>query len=267
MLMPQQLDARDVIIAEPASTLLALDFDGTLAHIVDDPTQAYAHERAVSALARLGQRLGHLAIITGRPVDQALQLGGFAGRDGLERLQIFGQYGLEHWDASSGTVVKPPRPVVMVELASALPAWLAEHNADGVRIEDKGLAIALHTRGLDPSVLKRLSSELSALAAHFGLDLEPGRQVVELRTAVIDKGDVLRQLVFTTGARQVIFGGDDLGDLPAFRVVRELEADGLIGLLLCSASGEQDALIDLADIVLDGPDAVAGWLESLADEL
>lgn len=265
--MPQQLATRDAIIAEPGSTLLALDFDGTLAHIVDDPTQAYAHERAVEALARLGHRLGHLAIITGRPVEQALELGGFAGRDGLEQLQIFGQYGLEHWEASSGTVIKPPRPDVMVELASALPAWLAKHEAGDVRIEDKGLAIALHTRGLDPAVLDRLAPELSALAAHFDLDLEPGRQVVELRTAVVDKGDVLRQLVLTTGARHVIFGGDDLGDLPAFRAVRELEDSGVTGLLLCSASGEQDALIGLADIVLDGPDAVALWLEALADEL
>lgn len=265
--MPQQLLARDAILADPGSTLLALDFDGTLAHIVDDPTQAFAHVRSVEALSRLGSRLGHIAIITGRPVEQALRLGGFAGVAGLERLQIFGQYGLEHWDASTGQLLVPPPSEVIGEVMALLPQWLAEHHAAGVRIENKGLAIALHTRGLDPSILIRITPALADLAARQGLDLEPGRQVMELRTAVVDKGDVLRQLVETTEARQIIFAGDDLGDLPAFKAVRDFEAEGLTGLLLCSDSGEQDVLAALADVVLDGPDAVAEWLGALADEL
>ncbi len=64
----------------------------------------------------------------------------------------------------------------------------------------------------------------------------------------------------------MIFAGDDLGDLPAFDAVDQLRAEGLDGLLICSASTEQDALVARADIVLDGPDAVATWLEELADE-
>ena len=36
---------RSAIVADPGHTLLALDFDGTLAHIVDDPTQAFALSR------------------------------------------------------------------------------------------------------------------------------------------------------------------------------------------------------------------------------
>ena len=62
------------MIADPGGTLLALDFDGTLAHIVDDPSQAYAHERSVAALARLGRVLGQVAIVTGRPVARRSSL-------------------------------------------------------------------------------------------------------------------------------------------------------------------------------------------------
>ena len=93
-----------------------------------------------------------------------------------------------------------------------------------------------------------------------------GRQVIELRAPGIDKGDAVRALVERLGARQVIFAGDDLGDLPAFTAVEELRDAGMGGLLICSASAEQDALVARADIVLDGPDAVADWLEALADE-
>jgi trehalose 6-phosphate phosphatase len=259
--------SRDAVVKDPAGTLLALDFDGTLSHIVDDPTRAFAHPVSVEALARLGPVLGQIAIITGRPVRQALELGGFDGRPGLERLVIFGQYGAERWDAADGVTSEPERPAPVARLAAMLPGWLAERGAQDVRIEDKGLAIALHTRGVDPALLDTLREPVSALADELGLAVEPGRQVIELRGLGHDKGGALLAIADECGARQVVFGGDDLGDLPAFAAVEHLRTQGVDGLLLCSASAEQDALVARADIVLDGPDAVAEWLRDLADDL
>lgn len=258
---------RAAVVADPAGTLLALDFDGTLAPIVHDPTEAFAHPASVDALARLGAVLGQVAIITGRPVRQALELGGFEGRPGLERLVIYGQYGAEHWDAVNGVTAEPDRPAAIDQLAEQLPAWLAAHGAQDVRIEDKGLAIALHLRGVSTTALDALEAPVVELAERLGLAVEPGRQVIELRSPGPDKGQVLRHLALALHARQVIFGGDDLGDLPAFDAVEVLRREGVGGLLLCSASTEQDALVARADTVLDGPDAVAVWLTDLADEL
>jgi trehalose 6-phosphate phosphatase len=258
---------RAAVIADPAGTLLALDFDGTLAHIVDDPTRAFAHPGSIDALGRLGAVLGQVAIVTGRPVRQALELGGFEGRAGFEHLVIYGQYGAERWAAVDGVTSEPDRPAAIADLAALLPDWLAERGANGVRIEDKGLAIAIHTRGVDPAVLDALTVPVADLAAGLGLAVEPGRQVVELRGTGHDKGDSLRSLAAAMDARHVIFAGDDLGDLAAFDAVDELRAQGVDGMLICSASDEQDALVARADLVLDGPDAVAAWLEALADEL
>jgi trehalose 6-phosphate phosphatase len=199
-------------------------------------------------------------------VRQALELGGFAGMDGLDRLVIWGQYGAERWDAATSETFEPERPEPVRRLAEALPGWLEERGAGHVRIEDKGLAIAVHTRGIDPGLIDELAEPLSALAGELGLLVEPGRQVIEMRAPGINKGDAVRALVDRLGARQVIFAGDDLGDLPAFTAVEELRHAGIGGLLICSASTEQDALVARADIVLDGPDAVADWLESLADD-
>lgn len=259
--------ARAAVLADPAGTLLALDFDGTLAHIVDDPTRAYAHPGSVDALSRLGAVLGQVAIITGRPVRQALELGGFAGRPGLGSMVIRGQYGAERWDAATGEIREPSRPGAIDRLAVQLPGWLAQHGAEAVRIEDKGLALALHTRGVAPGLLDDLADDLERLAVEHGLALEPGKQVMELRAPGIDKGDALLELVRAQGASQVIFAGDDLGDLPAFDAVDALRAEGVAGLLLCSESTEEVALSSRADVVLAGPDAVAAWLEELADEL
>jgi trehalose 6-phosphate phosphatase len=235
--------------------------------MVDDPTTAFAHEHAVDAVARLGPLIGQVAIITGRPVRQALELGGFADRPGMESLVICGQYGAERWDAATGETHTPEPPVAVRQLAERLPQWLAEHGADHVRVEDKGLAVAVHTRGLDDGVLGALAGPLAALAAEYGLSVEPGRQVVELRANETDKGMVLERLVEEVSARHVVFAGDDLGDLPAFDAVDRLRTRGLTGLLVCSASDEQDILVARSDLVLDGPDAVAVWLGGLADAL
>ncbi|MCW2748702.1 MAG: otsB [Nocardioidaceae bacterium] len=257
------------IRANPKGTLLALDFDGTIAEIINDPTNAYAHPLALDALARLGGVLGKVAVITGRPVEVAKRLGRFVGRAGLEDLVILGQYGVERWDAATGAVTAPPVPDSVVELEAMLPGWLDAHEASGLMIEHKGRAIVLHTRGHeDPAgTAGRLFEPVSDLAASFGLIVEPGKNVLEIRAGGYDKGDALRELVAEFGADQIIFAGDDLGDLPAFEAVSELRDVGKPGILICSASHEQDALVARADVVVEGPTGVAAWLNRLADEL
>ena len=254
-------------MTDPGQTLLALDFDGTLAHIVEDPASAYIHPDSLAALRRLGPVLRAIVIITGRPVDEARRLGRFEEGEGLEDLVVCGQYGAERWDAATGHVRRPTRPDAVHDLAERLPSWLAEHDAQHLRVEDKGLAIALHTRGIAPGLLDTLSPQLAALAAEFDLHMEPGRQVLEFRALRTDKGETLRRAVEGLQPRTLLFAGDDLGDLPAFREAIAMREDGLDVTLVCSASAEQDALVELADVVLDGPDAVAAWLTGLADRL
>lgn len=251
----------------PGDTLLALDFDGTLSPIVDDPAAAVIHPGSLEALQRLGGVLGRIAIVTGRPVAQVLDLSGFEGAPGLERLVVCGQYGAERWDAQTGRLSAPTPPAAVTELSRRLPDWLAERSASGVRIEEKGLAVALHTRGVASGALDLIAEPLGRLAHELGLHVEPGRQVIEVRAPGTDKGATLLSLVDEFAPRRVVFVGDDLGDLPAFRAVERLRAEGIDGYLVCSASAEQDALVPLSDLVLDGPDAVAAWLAGWADDV
>ena len=109
----------------------------------------------------------------------------------------------------------------------ALPAVLRAAGApDGTWVEDKGHAVAVHTRGAaDPErALDRLRGPLGELAERLGLAAEPGRLVIELRPPGVDKGTALTGLAKERAARSVLFCGDDLGDLPAFAAVRALRA-------------------------------------------
>lgn len=261
--------AYEAILQRPKATLVAVDFDGTLAPITDDPEQAYADPDAVAALGRLGSLVARIVVITGRPARTAIQLGRFDQTPGLDRLIVLGQYGVERWDASTGEYVIPPAPPAIAAVADEIPGLLAELGLTGVRLENKGRAIGVHTRELrDPAnAFRRLEGPLADLAERHGLHLEPGKSVLEIRALGMDKGEALRDIVVETGARQVIFAGDDLGDLPAFRAVEQLRTEGIDGLLICSASHEEDALAGLSDLVLDGPAGVAAWLTALAARL
>ena len=250
---------------EPARALIATDFDGTLAPIVADPREARADPGAVAALRELAGLAGTLAVITGRPAAEAVELGGFESVPGLI---VLGHYGLERWQ---GGALTGPGDLPGVEAArQRLPGVLAGTGApEGVWVEDKGSALAVHTRrAADPvGALAALREPLAGLAADVGLVVEPGRLVIELRPPGMDKGAALTALVAERKAGPVLFAGDDLGDLAAFAAVRALRGEGHPGVTVCSASGEVSELAAEADLVVDGPGGVAALLSWLARSL
>jgi trehalose 6-phosphate phosphatase len=257
------------IIADPADTLIALDFDGTIAPIVDDPDSARADPAAVDALARLGRYVSAIAVVTGRPAATAVRLGGFRRHPGLDRMIVIGQYGAERWNARTDEFHADPVPPAITQVAKEIPRLLDQLGLTDVRIEHKGRAVGVHTREHEDPVgaYSQLLPRLRDLADRHGLRLEPGKLVLEIRTPDSDKGHAMRGLVDELAPRQIVFIGDDLGDVPAFDTVAELREQGLFGLLVYSASAEEDALAERADLTAHGPEGVASWLTDLADQL
>lgn len=255
----------EALTADPASALVASDFDGTLSPIVSDPAVAVAVDGAAGALARLAPLVGTLAIITGRPAAEAVELGGFAGVSGLI---VLGHYGAER--LQDGALRADSAPDGIAAAREALPGLLAAAGApDGIRLEDKGMALAVHVRqAADPeAALALLREPLGRLAADNGLVLEPGRLVFELRPPGTDKGAALRALAAERGARSVLFCGDDLGDLPAFAALRDLRAAGVAGCAVASSSYEAPTVTAAADLVVDGPAGIVRLMNGLADTL
>ncbi|MFF6786524.1 trehalose-phosphatase [Streptomyces sp. NPDC012510] len=267
---PAGRDALDAILDRPGRTVIALDFDGTLAPIVPDPEQARAHPDAVAALAALAPKVAAVAVVTGRPAGVAVRHGGFAGVPGLEHLVVLGHYGAERWDAVTGTVSAPaPHPGVAAVRAE-LPGLLDSVGArQGTWIEEKGRAVAVHTRrATDPqAAFEALRSPLTDLAARHGLIVEPGRLVLELRPPGMDKGVALREYLEETDAEAVLYAGDDLGDIPAFATLEKLRTEGTPALLVCSGSTEVTELSERADVVVDGPEGVVRLLAAIADRM
>ena len=294
-LTPTARKRYDAVVAAAGATVVGLDYDGTLSPIVADPTQAVIHPDAPDVLVALAAQVRAVVVVTGRPAAQAVSLGGLSAvadrlGDGA-LLLVLGQYGHERWDSASRTVTSPPPPEGLIALAAELPSLLAAHDAGSAFVEDKGLALAVHTRRLpDPqAAFERLRPVLAEAADRHGLHLEPGRMVLELRAPGMNKGDAVLAVASELDAGALVFAGDDLGDVEAFRAVAALRdrglpppggsglsaddgraapgGSGLPGLLICSGSEEQTALVELADVVVDGPEGVLALLRQLTTDL
>lgn len=240
-------------------TLVALDFDGVLAPIVDRPDEAVALRGTSAVLTALAERVLRVAVVTGRPALDAVRLGGLEDVPGIT---VLGHYGLQRWESGH---LESPQTEAGVPVARERAFELAA-TRPGVHVEDKGHSVALHTRNSsDPGrALEELRPHAEAIAAETGLQITPGRFVLELRPEGADKGSALRALVEQTGAGAVVYAGDDLGDLPAVATVRELVAEGVPGLVVCSDAEEaSEQLRDAADLVVPGPDGVQSVLRTL----
>ncbi len=255
------------LVRAAAGAVVGLDFDGTLSPIVDDPTAAHIHADAREVLVDLAGQVAAIAGITGRPARQALDLGGLeevgnAIGDAGKQLFLFGQYGNERWTSTNRRIISPRPPAGLSAFERELPRVLRRADAADAYIEDKGLAVAVHTRRLeDPAAaFSRLLPLLRDLAASNNLIVEPGRSVIEVRSPGVDKGAVVMRLAEELEIGGFLFAGDDLGDLEAFDAVESLAKRGLPTLLVCSGSDEENVLAGRADVVVRGPDGVLDLL-------
>lgn len=268
---PEGPQRYDELLAAATETVVGLDFDGVLSPIVPDPATAVIHPDGPRTLVELAAQVRGVAVITGRPARQAVELGRLdevADRisgQGNE-LHVLGQYGNERWSSATREVVSPPAPEGLAGFVHELPELLRTAGTLDAFVEEKGLAVAVHTRRLSQPqpAFDRLLPVLREAAARHGLGVEPGRLVVEVRAPGMHKGQALHTIFEELDARGVMFAGDDLGDVEAFKAVAELRDQGAPALLVCSGSEEQRALVELSDVVVDGPDGVLMLLRQFA---
>ncbi len=246
------------LLAGPATSAVLTDFDGTLAPIVADPSQARPSDGAARVLEALVARFGVVAVVSGRPVAFLQQhLGAVGG------LRFAGLYGLER--ATGAGPVTPAAGVddwraAVTAAEDRLAAWAPE----GVVVEGKGLAVTVHWRQA-PDRAAEAEAAARDVAAAVGLRAHAGRASVELRPPLaVDKGTVVDEL--SADARAACYLGDDTGDLAAFDALGRLASrTGAAVVRVAAAEPEcPDELLLAADAVVDGPAGALGLLTYLA---
>ena len=252
----ERSDALAPFLHDPADAAILVDFDGTLAPIVEEPAAARPLAGAVEALESLAARYAVVGVVSGRPLA-------FLEAHLPGSLALSGLYGIE-WRRAGARGEHPAaaewRPVV----ADAVERARRELPAE-VEVEPKGTSLTLHVRR-HPELTGAAHAWADATAATLGLAVRPAKRSVELHPPVtVDKGTVVEALVGPLGA--ACFIGDDLGDLPAFDALDRLEARGCRVLRVVVETSEvvPDVLAK-ADLVVPGPEGTLELLRDLLDE-
>ena len=247
------------LATDPTRGALFLDFDGTLAAIVEDPTGARPLPGVPALLTELGRTFALVAVVSGRPTAF---LGDVLGRP--EGVTLVGLYGLER-------ALRGPEHDAWASVIDEVVAEARAEAPEGVYVEPKGLTVTLHWRGA-PEHKDWVLAFAERQHAHHGLAVHEGRHERELRPPVqVDKGTVVRTLVAEHAGQlgAVAVFGDDMGDLPAFAAARELTGpDGrpLAHVRVAAVDAESPREVaEHADLTVRGAAGAVELLRALAD--
>lgn len=235
-----------------------LDFDGTIAEIVNQPTAATLVEGVATELSRLARHCP-VGIISGRDLaDVRARVGvpgiWYAGSHGFELVGPDGQ----HYENEEAAAAEPD----LVRVTSTLCDRL--RSVPGVLVESKRFAVSVHYRNVDAErVDEVISIACAAVAEEPRLRATGGRKVVEIRPDVDwDKGRALSWVLDHVGASDdllPIYVGDDLTDEDAFDAI---ESSGF-GIVV--RHGEDGDRRSAARFAVDGPAQVHELLQRIAD--
>ena len=236
--------------------LVAVDFDGTLAPLVTDPLHATAVPGGLEALhdaATLGGVTA--AVVSGRDVATLAMLTGIGPDDGITLIGSHGAQTNRADRAALGSAAGAAFPdgaaaALLDTVRDELEAVRSRYPA--VRLEDKAAAVALHTRDVERGVAEAATKAAhEAARRHPGVQVIPGKEVVELSVSAADKGSSLVDLARASSSNATLYVGDDATDERAFAALRPLSGD----LTVKVGAGETVALHRVPD-----PEAVAELL-------
>jgi trehalose 6-phosphate phosphatase len=224
-----------------SNTLLAFDYDGTLAPIVSDPASADMRPKTRALLAAVAA-LYPVTVISGRAqADVARRL------RGVGVASVIGNHGIESWHKAgrSGAEVQRWLPAIAAAIASF----------KGVVLEDKTFSVAIHYRA-SREKKKARAAILEATASIAGVRVIPGKQVINvLPLAAPHKGIALERERHRLGCDTAVYVGDDTTDEDVFELDRP-------GRLLCVRVGSNRA--SAAAYTLANQKAIDGFLRTLA---
>lgn len=202
------------VIARTPSLLVACDYDGTLAPIVDNPSDAHPHRESVAALRALASFPDtHVAVVSGRSLRDLATLSRLP-----EEIHLIGSHGSE-FDAGFLRELDDEQIALRGKVTEELSAIAA--SDPGFIIEMKPASVAFHYRNASPQAAdEALGKVWDGPAARPGVRCKEGKMVIELAVIDTNKGTAVEKLRRQVSADAVVFLGDDVTDEDAFKCLQ-----------------------------------------------
>ncbi|HHT32409.1 MAG TPA: trehalose-phosphatase [Corynebacterium sp.] len=239
-------------VASAETLVVALDFDGTLADLGDDPMAVRPREGNVELVSRLSALpRTEVVILSGRQLRDLRYL------SGMEHVaRLVGSHGAEPQD---GLALSEAESALLEAVDLRLREVLAEADDDRAWVERKPAARVLHVRLLDDEVRKRrvLDHAMSFFRPIGGVHVTEGKDILEIAVLDVTKGSYLEAARSEYGADAVLFIGDDVTDETVLRTL----SYGDLGIKV----GSPDDGPSAATAFLPDTAAVTAFLREFAD--
>ncbi len=229
-------------VARTDLLLVALDFDGTLSALVDDPMTARMTRQARLAVDALLQAPDTIvALVSGRSLGDLRII---AEHDDASPVLLAASHGAEYWMPGHEAVDEAPSDALALRDRLRAEAERLGAGVPGSWIEPKSFGFGVHTRRVgDPDAARSLHREVDALVAREAPDWRrrQGHDLVEYAFRTEGKDAAIARLREETGATAVVFAGDDVTDEDALRSLRDEDLGIRVG------PGETAARLRVAD--------------------
>lgn len=230
-------------VAASDRLLVALDFDGTLAPLVDEPMTARALPEAAAAVAELAALPATpVAFVSGRSLHDLREI---AEHGDDSPIHLAGSHGAEYWSPGEGRLTTDDdaaHRALRDELRASMTAAFAD--LDGVWVEPKTFGFGVHTRVATPEVAARARAEADRFVSEHAPEWRrrTGHNIVEYSFRHEGKDAAIANLRARLGATAVLFAGDDVTDEDALATLGDDDLGIRVG------SGETSASVRVADI-------------------
>ena len=207
------------LAAAPRAGALFCDIDGTISPIAPRPGDALVPDATRELLAGLVPRLGLVAFVSGRALEDGRRMidlpgAAYVGTHGLE---------VQARDGSSQSDPQAERYVADVQEVAAGAARDLDCEQLGIILENKRTVLAVHYRlAADPAATRHaILTRVIEPARARGLAVGTGHFAFEVRPPLpFSKGSAVRRLLDGGDLLTAMACGDDLTDVTAFESLR-----------------------------------------------
>ncbi len=192
--------------------MVACDYDGTLAPLVDDPMKAHPNRDSVAALRQLAELSNsHVAVISGRSLRDLATLSRFP-----EEIRLVGSHGSE-FELGFASKLNPDLIRLRTQITQAIDEIASRYGAVS---EEKPTGVTFHTRNFDQETTDAAIAEVHSVVSQFDqIHTRTGHDVIEMSVIETNKGTAIETIRSQVGASAVLFIGDDVTDEDGFAVL------------------------------------------------
>lgn len=206
---------------EEKAPVLFLDFDGTLAPIVDDREKAHIEPEIRSTLEEMVPHFRLIAVVSGRDLLDVRK------RVNIAHLYYLGSHGFEMSGPGDFNKQQPEAVEMLSQLEKAeREAKQQLEGIGGADVERKRFAIALHYRQASEEGEQKVKQTVRDIVRnHPDLKRSAGKKVAEIRPDIEwDKGKaitwLMREMSLQKSKFTPVYIGDDITDEDAYREIR-----------------------------------------------